>query len=306
MTIYTVTEKDFDLFSDFIPADILGHMGRVGYYSIGVFNEIMHMMPVGFAQFYAGFPTQEEEMPEYFLLYLYIKEEARYEGAGSKLLDEIQWIAKKSGVPQIRVRCLTQGVVTNYFSPDTEELVKFLQKHGFSFEEQEYYLLGRSLSAFWALDFVRGIPYKCVKALSEVRPDEWNFIVSKLGAEAKASVLQALENNKWQRYDFDLSCVYKTDKGIQGYMLIRRLVSGGYGMERLRSFHQKEPMVLLSMLAFLDAKTKEKCSANQFIAMEAHNVMAQKLFQKIFPEYQPEKCLMGIWKPGAVSQGEEE
>ncbi len=314
MVIYTLTEKDKSLFSDFISANVLAQLGMPGFYSLGLFDEKADDEPLGFAQFYTGFFEDDDTIPTLLLIRLYVKEEARYEGAGTKLLSMIKEIGRKSGAERIIAICplpkpMTEAAgekETAETDPDEEEgerpvysdeeaLRRCLEKQGFVFKDWQIYRVVRSFRELEKLPFLKGISVANVRPFSSMDRAVWNQFMKEVPAELRSDILFAIEDRDRQRYDMDLSCVYVRDYQILGILLIWKLASGPLEILRMRGMHERDPMVLISMLRFMGIEAIKKYSEDQLLMMPGLSEPARQLIKKVFPEYTPEKALLGIW-----------
>ena len=297
MRICRVSEKQQNGFAGFVPADVLMRLGAEGFHSLGLFDETGSFRPEGFLQFYSSLSPRPAEEPVLEIRHLFVKEEARFEGNGTKLLGEVIEIGRKAGAKRVLVQLpkdtenkepeIPDASAEHEALSDAAALKQMFVKAGFSFRDKPRYLLERSLADYAGLPFLRGIPLQHVKPLSALDKEALNQVLLAVVPEVRAAIRQALSDNSKQRFDFDLSCVYRKEE-ISGIMLVWHLPSGILEIERLRMLHTNDPKSMLVMLKFLENKAAEKYPKEQLLRIEGHTEPAEKLIQKVFPECSPE------------------
>ena len=297
MKICKVTEEWQYGFAGFVPEDVLMRLGAVGFHSLGLFDESGNRRPVGFLQFYSGFADRRSDEPILEIRYLFVREEARFEGNGTKLVNEVIEIGKGAGAKKVLVRLpkdkenkqpeIPDDSAEREALSDPAALKKIFAKAGFSFRDKPRYIMTRSLKDFAGQPFLKGIPLQHIKSFSALDKEALNQVLHAALPEVRAAIRQALSDNDKQRFDFDLSCVYRKEE-VSGIMIIRHMPSGILEMERLWLLHANDPRPMLVMFKYFEEKAPGKYPMEQLLQVESHSEPAEKVFLKFFPEYSPE------------------
>ncbi|MCR5502805.1 MAG: GNAT family N-acetyltransferase [Lachnospiraceae bacterium] len=91
--MYTVRREDIASFESALPDYVLDNCDRKGCFMIGAVDQDMNL--IGMTQFYIG--MREEEFISN-VIYVYVDEAFRRQGAASGMLDKVHSILKKSGI----------------------------------------------------------------------------------------------------------------------------------------------------------------------------------------------------------------
>lgn len=92
--MYTLYRDDIGSFADSLPAYVLENCGKNGCFMIGAVDADENL--VGLAQFYIGMLEDGEFISD--LVYIYVAEKYRRNGAASKMIAKIHSILKQSGL----------------------------------------------------------------------------------------------------------------------------------------------------------------------------------------------------------------
>ncbi len=169
-------------------------------------------------------------------------------------------------------------------------------KTGFSLEQKNWYQMEMPLAKYEEIRILEGIPEKNVKALMALGREEWNKLLSKVQAEQRSMLKEALRDNDKVRYDFRLSGVYEREGNILGLMLVRQFPSGPLELLYLRTFEGADARAMFSMLKHLETEDHKGFTRDQMLRIEGHDEASENLIHKLFPKYVPEKMIKGIRK----------
>ena len=132
--MYTVSKKDIEMFADQLPEYVIENCGKKGCFMIGAVDEENTL--IGLAQFYIGMLEGGEFISD--VIYVFVDEEYRRNGAASKMLNKVHSILKKSGIEKSltlvdkkqeeKALFSENGYV--FMKPDTDSVKEFEEVHG--------------------------------------------------------------------------------------------------------------------------------------------------------------------------------
>jgi GNAT superfamily N-acetyltransferase len=95
--MYTLTKSEMNLFEGLLPDYVIAGVQEKGYFTLGAIGENgeEHRL-LGMAQFHSNITDDGEYYVE--LVYVYVMEAYRRQGIGTKLLDRVRTILRKSDV----------------------------------------------------------------------------------------------------------------------------------------------------------------------------------------------------------------
>ncbi len=135
--IYTLTKADLPLFKGLLPEYVSSRTQKKGYFTLGAIGveEEKHIL-LGMAQFHSGITDNGEYYVE--LVYVYVVEEYRRSGIGTKLLDRVRTILRKSGVKTLTL--LIPAADKGDFRSDlpVASLEKFFGELGFTLTKADF------------------------------------------------------------------------------------------------------------------------------------------------------------------------
>ena len=95
--IYTLDQEDLSLLRDEIPDYVINRSSEPGFFTLGAVGKADDEDGIiGVAQFYINITEEGECFSE--LIYVYVNEEYRRNGIGTKLLERVSRILKKSDI----------------------------------------------------------------------------------------------------------------------------------------------------------------------------------------------------------------
>ncbi len=128
--IYTLDKEDLNTMSAYMPDYVIDRAHDPGYFSLGAVSTIDDVdRIVGAAQFYIDINSSGECFA--YLIYTYVMEEFRRSGVGSKLIDKIGTILKKSDVRMCVVRLPEKKDVFLYKDTSKGDVEKFIKSCDF-------------------------------------------------------------------------------------------------------------------------------------------------------------------------------
>ncbi|MCR4643567.1 MAG: GNAT family N-acetyltransferase [Lachnospiraceae bacterium] len=92
--MYTLNREDITVFEDVLPEYVVDNCGKEGCFMIGAVDADDNL--VGLAQFYVGMLENGEFVSD--LVYIYVAEEYRGNGAASRMISKVHSILKQSGL----------------------------------------------------------------------------------------------------------------------------------------------------------------------------------------------------------------
>ena len=130
--MYTLDADDLEMFRDSLPEYMIDRAYERGFFTIGAVDESEEESGddalIGVAQFYINITPQGECFAE--LIYVYVKEDARRDGIGTKLIERVNRILKKSGIKVCTLLLDVADDDAGYGIP-VEEIEEFLQMCSF-------------------------------------------------------------------------------------------------------------------------------------------------------------------------------
>ncbi len=283
--IYTVTKNNIDKFTDFVPAHILGHIGAPGVYSLGVFDEHTNLRPMGFATFMASCPDQYEGKEIIFINWLYIKEEDRFDGNGTALLECIRNIARSSDANEVIFKCSQQD----------EELKVFLEKRGFEFEKGERAGLVCHLGECAGAEILKGAPDSNVRSFNEIM-DDGRHMLNELPDSDVTELIDAYISGESFGFDADTGCCYVSEGRICAMLIAGNAVPGEIEIVKLKGFHGFKPEMIIELLQYFRSKALSNYPLKTVLRVVAEKESSRLLLKKLFPNSHDESIWVGSLK----------
>lgn len=134
--IYTLDKDDLNTMADFLPDFVVERAQKPGYFSLGAVGKVDDEdRIVGAAQFYIDINASGECFA--YLIYVYVMEDFRRDGIGTKLVDKIGSILKKSDI-KMCVACLpNKKDVFLYSITPKAEVESFIKECDFMVTKEE-------------------------------------------------------------------------------------------------------------------------------------------------------------------------
>ena len=120
--IYTLSKKNLGSFGDKLPEYVFDNSEKRGFFTIGAVDSENNL--IGVTQFYIGLLKDDEFISD--IIYVYVKEEFRGEGAAGRMLWKSHNIIRKSGVKKSLV-----------FLDDSREGQELFERNGYLFMDLE-------------------------------------------------------------------------------------------------------------------------------------------------------------------------
>ena len=140
--IYTLDKEDLSTMSTYLPDYVIERAQDPGYFSLGAVSSINDVdRIVGTAQFYIDINSSGECFA--YLIYTYVMEGYRRSGVGSKLIDKIGTILKKSDVRMCVVRLPEKKDVFLYKDTSKGDVEKFIKSCDFMLTKEN--IVGETL-----------------------------------------------------------------------------------------------------------------------------------------------------------------
>ena len=141
--IYTLDKEDMEAVAQFLPDYVVERAHEPGYFSLGAVAKVDgEDRIVGISQFYIDINSSGECFS--FLIYNYVMEDFRRNGVGTKLIDKIGSILKKSDI-KMCVACLpNKKDVFLYSITPKAEVESFIKECDFMVTKEE--IVGETLT----------------------------------------------------------------------------------------------------------------------------------------------------------------
>ena len=140
--IYTLDKDDLNTMADFLPDFVVERAQKPGYFSLGAVGKVDDEdRIVGAAQFYIDINASGECFA--YLIYVYVMEDFRRDGIGTKLVDKIGSILKKSDIKMCVVRLPDKKDVFLYKKTPKPDIESFLKACDFITTKEE--IVGETL-----------------------------------------------------------------------------------------------------------------------------------------------------------------
>ena len=120
--IYTLKKKDLGSFEEKLPKYVFDNCEKKGFFTIGAVGSDGNL--IGVTQFYIGMLKDNEFISD--IIYVYVKEEYRRNGAATRMLWKSHNIIRKSGVKKSLV-----------FFDNDHEGKEFFEENGYLFMKLE-------------------------------------------------------------------------------------------------------------------------------------------------------------------------
>ncbi len=283
--IYTVTKEHADKFKDFVPAHILSHIGAPGVYSLGVFDEHTNLRPMGYATFIASCPDQYDGKEIIFINWLFIKEEDRFDGNGTALLDCIKSIAVNSGASEVIIK----------FAEQDEELKSFLEKRGFELKKGERTGLVCPLGECSGAGVLKGDPDPNVRSFNDILQND-RRLLEILPDSDVSELVDAYINGESFGFDDETGCCYVSEGRIQASLIAANATQGELEVVKLKGFHGFKPEMIIELLQFFRRKALDIYPSETILRVVAEKESSRQLLKKLLPASENEDIWVGSLK----------
>ncbi len=140
--IYTLDKEDLETMKDILPDFVIERSHEPGYFSLGAVGKVDgEDVIVGVAQFYIDINASGECFA--YLIYSYVIDEFRRDGIGTKLIDKIGSILKKSDIRMCVARLPIKKDVFLYSITPKENVEDFIKACDFIATKEE--IVGETL-----------------------------------------------------------------------------------------------------------------------------------------------------------------
>ena len=296
MKVLSVGRTQKKELSEFVPKEILQQNEMDGFFCVGLYDDQANMKPVGMLQFYAGF--KEEDQPTLTITWLYIREEARFQGGGASLLDKVKEIAKGSGTNRILAYLPLKESKDDACQEDSDEeasgekavpsdrelLKSCLSKQGFVFRSSSRFFLEQPIADYPKRTYAGEDERTHIRRLKDLNRTQWNSLLKRVNPGIGAGLRQFHGGKSSLGIDPDISCIYEKENTILGFMLVRMLPSKVLDIVRIRSLQGGNSAPLLGLTQYLKEAGERKYPKDQILRISTRNESAIRLLQKLFPE----------------------
>ncbi len=129
--LYTFQKKDMELFGDALPEYVYENIGKNSYFTLGaVGEEEEQAILLGMVQFHSNVTRKGQYFVE--VVYIYVMEEFRRNGVGSKMMDRVTRITKKSDVDNLTLLLPAEEGTEPVMDMPVKGMEEFLEVLGFT------------------------------------------------------------------------------------------------------------------------------------------------------------------------------
>ena len=276
--ITTITDVNKVLFENLIPETIFDQLGDPGYFGIGAIGEDDK------GKFSAGvliFSIEEGSNGEENLIaasinWIYVAEEFRRKTAGDTLMKEFFRIMEDSGI---------EHILCDIPMPEEYDLLcAFLEEWGFTFTLANLYEMTIELGEIISNPLIGDHkPSENTMPLKVVSENYFKQLATQL--KQKPDVIYNLSSDL-NDYDMDLSCVFMSDKNIEGIMLVKSLPSGELEVLLMRAF-SNIGKAMSNMMLYAAHSAAKKYSLDTRVRLVCRIDATASVLEKLFPDMQP-------------------
>ena len=232
--IYTLDRDDLSMLSGVLPEYVIERANLPGYFSLGaVANVGGEDTLTGVAQFYININTDGECFAE--ILFIYVLEEYRRQGVGTKLIERINRILKKSDVKTCALLIPEAADELMGYESGGQELEYFFKECSYISTKEEMAVwrtrIGQVLS-----DVSGQKANKAVHSLGDISVDEFTSMMQKMveASDESDPIPEDLKLNDIV-YDTKLSSYYSRNDG-EGAFLFQRYGDSAAEIVLLRGY----------------------------------------------------------------------
>lgn len=266
-----ITDDTAKAFSSMIPEEYLAPTERNGYFCIGSITDDEEM-PVSQGLLVFEVVKRGKEISAR-LDWLYVAETFRRQRIGTALMEEFMRLVQNEKIGDI--------VCQIPASSEYDELVAFLDGHGFTFAGGQTYDFETTLGELGAVRAfqVTKAP-DAVVALSQLGEIEWNKLMKSLHVQGFYGNLPVDQG----AYDQTLSGVILRGARPEATCLVRREASGVLTPMALMSSAEKRSAELVALLQYSYLEAMRSLAADQIVHIKAASRDAEKLIAYFFPQ----------------------
>ena len=253
--IYTLDKDDLSMLSGVLPEYVIERADLPGYFSLGaVANVGGEDTLTGVAQFYININADGECFAE--VLFVYVLEEYRRQGVGTKLVERINRILKKSDVKTSTLLIPEDADEIMGFETGGKDLENFFKECSYISTREEMAVWRTELGSVLA-DVADKKANKSVHSLDEITVEDFTTMMQKMVEDSDESdpIPEDLKLDDIV-YDRDLSSYYSRNDG-EGAILFQRYGNSAVEVALLRGYGKDADkrlpeLVIKSLLAVRD------------------------------------------------------
>ena len=282
--IYTLDRDDLTILSDYLPEYVVERSYLPGYFTLGAVGQVDEEDTLlGMTQFYININSDGECFAE--LVYIYVLEDYRHNGVGTRLIERVNRILKKSDIKTCMLLIPSEDdKLMGYETPGTE-LENFFKECSFITTKEEAAIwratIGKLISGMMGKKTA-----KSILPLEEISKDDFTKLMETIVEKADDSdpVPEDLKIEE-SEYDGELSS-YFDNKDSGGVLLMHRFGAGALEVVLLRGFGDESASRLYDLVVRSLSACEDSVDSEALVLVKDRAALSSDNIEKLMPGIQ--------------------